>query len=80
MIDRKNVIIKYGDDGSYVGGFSYKLQKIWFTKKHESVKRFTIVSANRFITDHVGKGSFEAEFITLVFRNPGEKFFGNVEK
>lgn len=66
-------ILMYED--KYVGGFSFKTQKVWFTRRIELAKKFTLVDANRFITDHIDTERFMPEGITILIRKPGQKEF-----
>lgn len=61
----KDIIIKYGK--KYVGGYSFKTDKVWYVPQKKLAKRYTAVQANKFIAIHVNrKGEFLAENIKIV--------------
>lgn len=67
-----NTVIEY-KEGKYVGGFSEKLQKVYYVRNPAKAKKFTPVSAQTFIHKYANKGyDFETCHITMHFFKRGE--------
>lgn len=50
----------------YVGGFSLKTGKVWYTKDVSKARVFTSEKMNRFIADHANCGKFfDTALITI---------------
>ena len=66
-----NAVIQYKD--VYVGGFSLKTQKVYYTKNPAKARKFTPCSAHKFIAMYANKGyGFETEHITMHHFRRGE--------
>lgn len=59
---RKDVIIGFGN--KFVGGYSLKLNKVWYTSKQTDAKKFTAVTAGNFLFTHAKEWS-ESEMLSI---------------
>ncbi len=50
-----NCVIEYGE-GKYVGGFSLKTQKVYYTTNPAKAKKFSAISVQAFIAKYANQG------------------------
>jgi len=66
-----NAVIQYKD--VYVGGFSLKTQKVYYTKNPAKARKFTPCSAQTFLATYANKGyGLETEHVTMWHFKRGE--------